>query len=74
MVVKEGDKAKYPTERILQSDRLKGRIKGVKWVKTYRLWKREDGEIIPLSNGWSLQTALSVIQDIPVSPPVGVFE
>ena len=66
-VVKLGDKAVYPIEKIIQADG-----KAVRWVKTYRMWTRNDGKVIPLSNGWTAQAVLSeiIVKPIKIIPEV----
>ena len=70
-VVKKGDLAVYQTERIFQDD-----TRAVRWVKTFRLWKRKNKDgtttIIPLSNGWTAQAVLSeiIVKPVKVIPEV----
>ena len=71
-VIKAGDVAQYPTERIVQDPSSKSAVKGVRWVKTYRLWMRGDGVVIPLSNGWTAETILDV--SVSVGTKVEVFK
>ena len=71
-VVKVGDVAQYPAERIVQDPLSASAVKGVKWVKTYRLWTRSDGVVIPLSNGWTAETILDV--SVSVGTKVEVFK
>ena len=71
-VIKAGDVAQYPIERIVQDPSSKSAVKGVRWVKTYRLWMRGDGVVIPLSNGWTAETILDV--SVSVGTKVEVFK
>ena len=73
-VVTHGDIAAYPTEKIVQSPSAVSAVKGVKWVKTYRLWLRSDGTVIPLSNGWTAQTTLDAPVSVVTKPTVEVFK
>jgi len=73
-VVKAGDVAQYPTERIVQDPLSASAVKGVKWVKTYRLWTRSDGVVIPLSNGWTAETILDTSASVVDKPTVEVFK
>ena len=73
-VVKAGDVAQYPTERIVQDPSSKSAVKGVRWVKTYRLWMRGDGVVIPLSNGWTAETILDAPVSVIDKPKVEVFK
>ena len=73
-VVKLGDKAEYATERITQNPTSVSAVKGERWVKTYRLWTRGDGVVIPLSNGWSKAEDLSSAVPVVEKPKVEVFK
>lgn len=73
-VIKAGDVAQYPTERIVQDPSSKSAVKGVRWVKTYRLWMRGDGVVIPLSNGWTAETILDTLTSVVDKPKVEVFK
>ena len=73
-VVKIGDVAQYPTERIVQDPLSESAVKGVKWIKTYYLWTRKDGKVIPLSRGWSAETLLNAPVSVVDKPTVEVFK
>jgi len=73
-VIKAGDVAQYPIERIVQDPSSKSAVKGVKWIKTYRLWTRKDGVVIPLSNGWTAETILDAPVSVIDKPKVEVFK
>jgi len=73
-VVKAGDVAQYPTERIVQDPITDSAVKGVKWVKTYRLWTRGDGVVIPLSNGWTAEATIDTPISVVDKPTVEVFK
>jgi len=72
-VVAIGDKAEYDTEKIVQDPLAAGAVKGVKWTKKYKIWVREDGKKIPLSQGWSAEIINSPVSVV-VKPTVGVFK
>jgi len=73
-VVATGDVAQYPTEKIIQDPLSASAVKGVRWVKTYRLWTRGDGTVIPLSNGWTAETILDAPVSVVTKPTVEVFK
>ena len=73
-VIKAGDVAQYPTERIVQDPLSESAVKGVKWIKTYYLWTRKDGKVIPLSRGWSAETFLNAPVSVVDKPTVEVFK
>ena len=74
MVVKVGDKAQYATEKIIQNPTSVSAVKGERWVKTYRLWTRGDGVVIPLSNGWSKAAEITEVKPVVEKPKVEVFK
>ena len=73
-VVKVGDKAQYATEKIIQNPTSVSAVKGERWVKTYRLWTRKDGVVIPLSQGWSKAEDLSEVAEVVTKPKAEVFK
>ena len=73
-VVKLGDKAEYPTEKIIQDPTSVSAVKGERWVKTYRLWTRGDGVVIPLSNGWSKAADITEVVPVVGKPKMEVFK
>ena len=73
-VVKLGDKAEYATEKIIQNPTSVSAVKGERWVKTYRLWTRGDGVVIPLSNGWSKAADITEVVPVVEKPKVEVFK
>ena len=73
-VVKVGDKAQYATEKIIQNPTSVSAVKGERWVKTYILWTRGDGVVVPLSQGWSKAEDLSEVAEVVTKPKVEVFK
>ena len=72
--VNASHKTTFPTEKIVQDPLSTVAVKGVRWVKTYRLWTRADGKVIPLSNGWTAETILDAPTSVIVKPTVEVFK
>ena len=78
MVVASGDVAQYPTEKIVQDSLSDTAVKGVRLVKTYKLWERKNKDgtttIIPLSQGWKAVSTIDTPVSVDTKPTVEVFK